>query len=75
MYTLSDLGDLSNLIDSLSRTIQQYLPSSEWIKCELGVFAIVLENDLVKVDKAYGRLLFNARKDLEELKTAFLHLL
>ena len=52
MYTLSDLGDLSNLIDSLSRTIQQYLPPSEWIKCELGVFAIVLENDLVKVDKA-----------------------
>ena len=25
-YTLSDLGDLSNLIGSLSRTIQQYSP-------------------------------------------------
>ena len=32
IYTLSDLGDLSNLIRSLSRTIQQYLPPSEWIR-------------------------------------------
>ena len=36
IYTLSDLGDLSNLIGSLSRTIQQYSPPSEWIMCELG---------------------------------------
>ena len=28
IYTLSDLGDLSNLIGSLSRTIQQYSPPS-----------------------------------------------
>ena len=40
IYTLSDLGDLSNLIGSLSRTIQQYLPPSEWIMCELGAFPI-----------------------------------
>ena len=40
IYTLSDLGDLSNLIGSLSRTIQQYSPPSEWIMCELGVFSI-----------------------------------
>ena len=39
IYTLSDLGDLSNLIGSLSRTIQQYSPPSEWM-CELGVFPI-----------------------------------
>ena len=39
IYTLSDLGDLSNLIGSLSRTIQQYSPPSEWIMCELGVFS------------------------------------
>ena len=39
-HTLSDLGDLSNLIGSLSRTIQQYSPPSEWIMCELGVFPI-----------------------------------
>ena len=32
IYTLSDLGDLSNLIGSLSRTIQQYSPPSEWIR-------------------------------------------
>ena len=35
IYTLSDLGDLSNLIGSLSRTIQQYSSPSEWIMCEL----------------------------------------
>ena len=40
IYTLSDLGDLSNLIGSLSRTIQQYSLHSEWIMCELGVFPI-----------------------------------
>ena len=39
IYPLSDLGDLSNLIGSLSRTIQQYSPS-EWIMCELSVFPI-----------------------------------
>ena len=40
IYTLSDLSDLSNMIGSLSRTIQQYSPSSEWIMCELGVLPI-----------------------------------
>ena len=54
IYTLSDLGDLSNLIGSLSQTIQQYSPPSEWIMCELGVFLIFLENDLLKVDKILG---------------------
>ena len=54
IYTLSDLGDLSNLIGSLSRTIQQYSPPSEWIMCELGVFPISLEKDLLKVDKTLG---------------------
>ena len=38
LYTLSDLGDLSNLTGSLSRTIQQYSPPSEWIMYELGFF-------------------------------------
>ena len=28
IYTLSDLGDLKNLIGSLSQTIQQYSPPS-----------------------------------------------
>ena len=37
IYTLNDLGDLRNLIGSLSRTIQQYSPPIEWIMCELGV--------------------------------------
>jgi len=58
IYTLSDLGDLSNLIGSLSRTIQQYSPPSEWIMCELGVFALFLENDLLKVDKILGLTFF-----------------
>ena len=54
IYTLSDLGDLSNLIGSLSRTIQQYSPPSEWIMCELGIFPKFLGNDLLKVDKILG---------------------
>ena len=40
IYTLSDLGDLSNLIGSLSRTNQQYSPPSEWIMCELAFIPI-----------------------------------
>ena len=75
IYTLSDLGDLSNLIGSLSRTIQQYSPPSEWIMCELGVFPIFLENDLLKVNKILGLTFFKARKDFEGFKTAFFHLL
>ena len=75
VYTLSDLGDLSNLIGSLSRTIQQYSPPSEWIMCELGVFPVFLENDLLKVDKILGLTFFKARKDLEGFNTAFFNLL
>ena len=75
IYTLSDLGDLSNLIGSLSRTIQQYSPPSEWIMCELGVFTSFLENDLIKVDKILRLTFFKARKDLEGFNTAFFNLL
>ena len=75
IYTLSDLGDLSNLIGSLSRTIQQYSPPSEWIMCELSFFPIFLEKDLLKVDKILGLTFFQARKDFEGFKTAFFHLL
>ena len=63
------------LIGALSRTIQQYSPLSEWIMCELGVFPIFLENDLLKVDKILGLTFFQARKDFEGFKTAFFHLL
>ena len=75
IYTLSDLGDLSNMIGSLSPTIQQCSPPSEWIMCELGVFPIFLENDLLKVDKILGLTFFKARKDLERFNTAFFNLL
>ena len=75
MYTVSDLDDLSNMIGLLSRTIQQYSPPSEWIMCELGVFPIFLENDLLKVDKILGLTFFKARKDFKGFKTAFFHLL
>ena len=75
IYTLSDLGDFSNLIGSLSRTIQQYSPPSEWIMCELGFFPIFLEKDLLKVDKILGLTYFQARKDFQGFKTAFSHLL
>ena len=71
IYTLSDLGDLSNLIGSLSRTIQQYSPPSEWIMCELGVFPIFLENDLLKVDKILGLTFFKVRTVLEGFNTRY----
>ena len=54
MYTLSDFGDLSSLIGSLSQTIQQYSPPREWIMCDLGFFPISVENDLLKVEKILG---------------------
>ena len=62
LYTLSDLGDLSNLIDSLSRSIQQYSPPSEWIMWELCFFSIFLEKDLLKVDKMLGLTFFRQEK-------------
>ena len=71
IYTPSDLGELSNLNGSLSRTIQQYLSPSEWIMCEFGFFPIFLEKDLLKVDKILGLTFFQARKDFEGFKTAF----
>ena len=54
IYTPSDLGDLSNIISSVSRTIQQYSPPSEWMMRKLGVFPIFLDNDLLKVDRILG---------------------
>ena len=75
IYTLSAFGNLSNLIGSLSRTIQQYSPPSEWIMCEFGVFPIFLGNDLLKVDKILGLTFFKARKDLEGFNKAFFNLL
>ena len=75
IYTLSDLGDLSNLIGSLSQTIQQYSPPSEWIMCELGVFLIFLENNLLKLNKILGVTFFKARKEVEGFNMAFFNLL
>ena len=74
IYTLTDLGDLSNLIGSLSRTIQ-YSPPSEWIMCEPGFIPIFLVKDLLKVDKILVLTFFQARKDFEGFKTTFFHLL
>ena len=60
IYTLSGLGVLSNLIDSLSRTIQ-YSPPKKWIVCEVGVFPFFfLENDLSKGHKILGLMFFKA---------------
>ena len=75
LYTLSDLGDLSNLIGSQSRTIQQDSPPGEWIMCELGVFSIFSEKNRLKVNKILGLTFFEARKDLEGFNTAFFNLL
>ena len=72
VHILSDRGDLSNLIGSLSRTIQQYSPPSEGIMCELGVFPIFfLENDVLKVDRILGLTFFKARKDFKDSKRRF----
>ena len=43
--------------------------------CELGVFPIFLENDLLKVAKILGLIFFKARKDLKGFNTAFFNLL
>ena len=71
MYTLSDLGVLSNLIGSLSLTIQQYSPPSEWIMRELGVFPIFLENDLLIVDKILGLTILKQEKTSKDSKRRF----
>ena len=71
IYTLTDLGDLSNLSGSLSRTIQQYYPPGEWIRCELGVFPIFLENDLLKVDKMLGLTFLRQEKTSKDSKGRF----
>ena len=68
IYTLSDLGDLSNQIGSLSRTIQQYSPPSERIMCEQGFFPIFLEKDLLKVDKILGLTFFSGKKRLRRIQ-------
>ena len=75
-YTLSDLGDLSNLIGFLSRTVQQYSPPSEWIMCELGVFPNFFRERSVK-SRQNPRVdfFFWERKHSKGLKTAFVHLL
>ena len=70
IYTLNDLGDLSNLIGSLSRTIRQYSPP-EWIMCELGFFPIFLEKDLLKVDKILGLTFFRQEKTSKDSKRRF----
>ena len=71
IYTLSDLGDLSNLIGSLSRAIQQYSPPSEWIMFERGFFPIFLEKDLLKVDKILGLTFFRQEKSSKDSKRRF----
>ena len=71
IHTLSDLSDLSNLIGSPSRTIQQYSPPSEWIMCELGVFPILLGNDLLKVDKILGLTFLRQEKTSKDSKRRF----
>ena len=71
IYTLGDLGDLSNLIGSLSRTIQQYSPPSEWIMCELGFCHIFLVKDLLKVDKILGLTFYRAKTTSKDSKQCF----
>ena len=64
IYTLGDLGELSSLVSSLSRTIQQYLhcTSSEWIMCGFGVFPIFFREQSFKSRKILGLTLFRRQK-------------
>ena len=71
IYILSDLGKLSNLTGSLSRTIQQYSPPSEWIMYELAFFTIFLKNDLLKGDKILGLTFFRQEKASKDSKRLF----
>ena len=71
IYTLSGLGVLSNLIGSLSRTIQ-YSPPNKWIICEVGFFPVFfLENDLSKGRKILGLMFFKAN-GMSSVEEAFL---
>ena len=69
IYTLSGLGVLSNLIGSLSRTIQ-YSPPNKWIIIIGGwCFShFFFENDLSKVHKILGLMFFkpNGMSPVEE---------
>ena len=68
IYTLSDLGDLSNLIGSLSRTIQQYSPPSEWIMCELGFFFYFLRERSFKSRQNPKVDFFSCKKGLPRIQ-------
>ena len=65
----------SNLIGSLSRTIQQCSPPSKWIMCELGVFPIFLRGRSFKSRQNPRVAFFKVREDLEGFKMVFFHLL
>ena len=68
MYTLSDLGDLSNLIGLLPQTIQQCSPPREWITCELGVFPIFFRERSFK-SRQYPRVdFFYGKKRLQRIQ-------
>ena len=55
----------------LVRYLGLYSPLREWIMCEHDVFAIFLENDLLKIDKILLGLTFKARKDWKDSKRHF----
>ena len=71
IYTLSNLGDLSNLIGTLSWTIQQYSPPSEWIMYELVFFPHFLKEDLLKVDQILWLTFFRQEKTSKDSKRHF----
>ena len=72
VHILSDRGDLSNLIGSLSRTIQQYSPPSEGIMCELCVFPIFFFREWSLKSRQNPRIdFFKARKDFKDSKRRF----
>ena len=71
IYTLSDVGELSNLIGSLSRTIEQYSPPSEWIICELDFFPIFYRERSFKSRQNPKVDFFSGKKRLRRIQNGF----
>ena len=55
--------------------IVKYSPPSERMMCEVTVFPIFLENDLLEVDKILELTFLRQEKTSKGFKTAFFHLL
>ena len=65
------LGIFTHYSPRFQRVIDKYSAPSEWIICELVFFPILLENDLLKVDKILGLTFFTQEKTSRDSKRRF----